>query len=88
MVDQLKNINGDSLNDLLQNIGLELENRNNHYLMMVFSDIFEIDKPISMESLINKFKQDLFDHEIDETIFKEFLNIEFHELCNWFVSVK
>lgn len=84
MVDQLKNINGDSLNDLLQNIGLELENRNNHYLMMVFSDIFEIDKPISMESLINKFKQDLFDHEIDETIFKEFLNIEFHELCNWF----
>ena len=84
LVDQLKNINGDSLNDLLQNIGLELENRNNHYLMMVFSDIFEIDKPLSMESLINKFKQDLFDHEIDETIFEEFLNIEFHELCNWF----
>ena len=84
LVDQLKNINGDSLNDLLQNIGLELENRNNHYLMMVFSDIFEIDKPLSMESLINKFKQDLFDHEIDETIFEEFLNIEFRELCNWF----
>lgn len=84
LVNQLKNINGDSLKDLLQNIGLELENSNNHYLMMVFSDIFEIDVPLSMENLINKFKQDLFDDEIDETVFEDFLNIDFHELCNWY----
>ena len=84
LVNQLKNINGDSLKDLLQNIGLELENSDNHYLIMVFSDIFEIDDPLSKESLINKFKQDLFNHDIDETIFEEFLNIEFHELCNWY----
>lgn len=84
LVNHLKNINGDSLNDLLQNICLELENSNNHYLMMVFSDIFEIDAPLSMENLINKFKQDLFDDEIDETVFEDFLNIDFHELCNWY----
>ena len=84
LVNQLKNINGDSLKDLLQNIGLELENSDNHYLIMVFSDIFEIDDALSKESLINKFKQDLFNHDIDETIFEEFLNIEFHELCNWY----
>lgn len=52
--------------------------------MMVFSDIFEIDVPLSMENLINKFKQDLFDDEIDETVFEDFLNIDFHELCNWY----
>lgn len=84
LVNHLKNINGDSLNDLLQNICLELENSNNHYLMMVFSDIFEIDAPLSMESLINKLKQDLFDDEIDETVFEDFLNIEFQDLYNWY----
>lgn len=84
LVNHLKNINGDSLNDLLQNICLELENSNNHYLMMVFSDIFEIDAPLPMESLINKFKHDLFDDEIDETIFEDFLNIKFQDLYNWY----
>lgn len=84
LVNHLKNINGDSLNDLLQNICLELENSNNHYLMMVFSDIFEIDATLSMESLINKLKQDLFDDEIDETVFEDFLNIEFQDLYNWY----
>ena len=84
LVNQLKNINGDCLNGLLQNIELELENSNNHYLIMVFSDIFEIEDPSSMESLINKFKQDLFDDEIDETVFEEFLNIEFQDLYNWY----
>lgn len=52
--------------------------------MMVFSDIFEIDAPLSMESLINKLKQDLFDDEIDETVFEDFLNIEFQDLYNWY----
>lgn len=84
LVNQLKNINGDCLNGLLQNIELELENSNNHYLTMVFSDIFEIDTPLSMESIINKLKQDLFDNEIDETVFEEFLNIEFQDLYNWY----
>lgn len=84
LVNQLKNINGDCLNGLLQNICLELENSNNHYLMMVFSDIFEIDTSLSMESLINKLKQDLFDDEIDETVFEDFLNIEFQDLYNWY----
>lgn len=84
LVNHLKNINGDSLNDLLQNICLELENSNNQYLMMVFSDIFEIDAPLSMENLFNKFKQDLFDDEIDETVFENFLNIEFQDLYNWY----
>lgn len=84
LVNQLKNINGDCLNGLLQNIELELENSNNHYLTMVFSDIFEIDTPLSMESIINKLKQDLFDDEIDETVFEDFLNIEFQDLSNWY----
>lgn len=84
LVNQLKNINGDSLKDLLQNIGLELENSDNHTLMIVFSDMFEIDDPLSMESIINKFKQDLFDDEIDETVFENFLNIEFQDLYNWY----
>lgn len=84
LVNHLKNINGDSLNDLLQSICLELENSNNHYLMMVFSGIFEIEDPSSMESLINKFKQDLFDHEVDEIIFEDFLNIKFNDLYNWY----
>lgn len=84
LVNQLKSINGNCLNDLLQNIELELQNNNNHYLMMVFSDIFKIDAPLSMESLINKLKQDLFDDEIDETVFEDFLNIEFQDLYNWY----